>query len=490
MKIKAVIVGSFLLSFGWLFAQNEDDALRYSMSYFGGSARNAATAGGLSALGGDFANASQNPAGLGRLTKNNFSFTQNVEVPFVLTDYNGTQNSSKRVAYNISNISYIRAYKLDPKRFNNWQSLQIGLGVNRVKSFNDSVRYSGVSDSSILHSFIKEAEGVSTSFIYDALPFTAGLAYDVFAIDPGPDNTYITKFDNGLANHTRRLRRKGGMTEFSLLTVSGNYANKLLLGASVNFIHTRYNEFFRHKEVYQDTSLWLNEINYTGELDITGRGLNLRVGAIYMPVPQFRLGVAVETPTTMWMSDYWTNNMTSQTADGEKFVLNEFVPTGAYDYKVRTPFKTNISAVGISEYGSIGFEVEYVDYRMAKLSSRRFSDAPYDFAAENTQINNIYRSIVNIKTGIEARITKQLYARGGFAYFGSPYTEASGNNMDPTLFITGGAGYNFGIMYMDFAYVLQGRTEDYYAYDPTVGGSRATFRNRNSQIMLTLGARF
>ncbi|MCB9223433.1 MAG: outer membrane protein transport protein [Crocinitomicaceae bacterium] len=491
MRVKLFLVGSFLLSFGAVFSQNEDDALRYSLSFFGGTARNSATAGGLTALGGDFANASQNPAGLGRLTKSNFSFTQNLEIPYATTNFYGSANSDFRVTYNLSNISYVKAYTLDPDKFNGWRSLQMGLGMNRKRSYNDSITYSGIADSSILHSFIREANGISTTFIYDALPFTAGLAYDTYAIDPLPDNTYTTQFSNGTAFHERRLKRKGGITEFSLLTLSGNYANKLLLGGSVNFVYAKYSETFRHKETYQDTSLWLNEIEYTGQLDIKGRGLNLRLGAIYMPTEQLRFGLAVETPTALWMNDYWTNNMTSQTKDGEKYVLAEYVPTGAYDYKIRTPFKANVSAAAVvNDLGSVGVEVEYIDYRMAKIMSKKFSDSPYSFAAENTQIDNIYKSCVNIKFGIEGRINKQLYARGGFAYYGTPYKAASGNSQDPMLFITGGAGYNFGTLYIDMAYVLMSRKEEYYAYDPTINGSHATFYNRNSQVLLTIGARF
>ena len=442
-------------------------------------------------MGGDFANALQNPAGLGRLTKSNFSFTQNLEIPYVKTDFYGSQNSSFRLTYNFSNLSYVKAYKIDPDKFKGWTSIQIGLGMNRKKSYNDSIRYSGLADSSILHSFIQDANGVSTADIYDVLPFTAGLAYDTYAIDEASNNTYTTKFNSGQAYHKRMLRRKGGITEYSLLTVSGNYKNKLLLGGSINYLRSKYSEVFKHQETYQDSSLWLHSIDYTGKTDIMGKGINLRVGAIYMPVEQFRVGVAVETPTAFWMSDTWTNNMTSETNDGTKSVLKEYVPYGQYKYKIRTPFKANVSAAAvIKNIGSAGLEVEYVDYRSAKIMSRKNSSAPYSFAAENTQIDNLYKSVVNIKFGLEGRITNQIYARGGFAYYGSPYKANSGNNLDPILFITGGAGYNFGLIYMDLAYVMQIMNQDYYAYNPTINGSHATFNNRNSQVMLTIGVRF
>lgn len=484
-----------LLIFGSVapaYTQNEDDALRLSMSYFGGSARNMATAGALSAMGGDFSFAGQNPAGLGRFTKSNFSFTPNIELPSTQATFNGNSTTSNGANLNIGNVSYIKAYELDPNQFNNWYSVQMGIGMNRVKSFNDEIEYNGSSDSSILHSFIKEANGTPQAFIYSDHAFTAGLAYDVYAIDPGAfDGEYTTQFQQGLAQHKRVIQRKGGINEFNLFTISGNYANKLLVGASFNGILTSYTEYLDHEESYVDSLNYLKSIDYTGELDIRGRGLNARIGAIYMPVESVRLGLAVETPTLFWMKDYWTNNMTAVDGSGAKFVESEFVPSGSYEYKIRTPFKANFSAAYVhKKFGTIGGEVEYVDYRSAKLNDRRNTLFPYDFAAENTQIRNIYKSVINFKIGAEGRITKRLYARAGYAYYGTPYTQESGNAQTPVSFITGGAGYNFGIVYLDAAYVLQSRREDYYAYDPTISGSYSSFDVKNSQIVLTIGARF
>ncbi|MBD3635787.1 MAG: outer membrane protein transport protein [Crocinitomicaceae bacterium] len=488
----AVIIALAVLSSGMSYGQNEEDALRYSMTYFGGSARNMSSAGALSAMGGDFGNAGQNPAGLGRLTKSQFSFTPYLEIPSVTSDFNGNEIKSNRVTASFGNLSYVKAYQLDPNKFNNWYSVQIGIGFNRIRSFQDSLAYNGVSDSSILHSFIREANGTPQALIYDYHPFTAGLAYDVYAIDPGAtDGEYTTQFQNGNAEHSRWIKRTGGITEFNVITVSGNYANKLLIGGSLNYVRASYSETMKHVEVYNDSTNWLNWTRYTGQLDITGNGLNVRLGAIYMPIPEFRIGVAVETPTAYLMKDFWTNNMRAGTDAGEKFVESQFVPTGSYEYKIRTPFKANMSAaLVLKKFGSVGAEIEYVDYTNAKLKSRTITSAPYDFAAENLQIDNIYRPTVNTKIGVEGRITKQLYVRGGFAYYGSPYKASSGNNQNPILFYTGGAGYNFGIMYLDMAYVLQSRKEDYYAYDPTIPGSHATFNVKNSQVVVTVGARF
>ena len=487
MKLRVLIVTLILGATS--FAQNEEDALRYSLTYFGGTARNMGYAGALSALGGDFSNAAQNPAGLGRMTKSNFSFTQNVEVNHVNTSFVGENTKATVANYNFGNLSYVKAYELNPNTFKNWYSVQIGIGMTRVKSFNQEMTYAGTTDSSILHSFANEAYGTPENAIYDWHPFTAALAYETYAIDPGPNNTYTTQFSSGQAEQKREIYRSGGVTEYNLLTVSGNYANKLLVGASFNYIRTKYKEVYKHTENYTDESLWIKDIVYQGDLDILGNGVNARLGVIYMPKPSMRVGLAIETPTFNMMSDSWWNDMATNTGDG---VLKPFeAPTGDYQYNVITPFKANASfAAVIKKYGSVGAEIEFVDYSGAKLSDKREASAPYSFNNENAQIDNIYRSVLNAKVGVEARFTPQLYGRLGYAMYGSPYTRESGNNTTPIQFFTAGVGYNFGIVYLDMAYVLQKRNEDYYAYDPAVNGSFSNMNISNSRISFSIGARF
>lgn len=472
-------------------AQNEDDALRYSQTFFGGSARNSGMAGAMSAFGGDFSVVTQNPAGLGRFSKSNFSATLNVESLMTNADFNGNLRTDNGMNANLSNLSYVRAYDLTKnKRFKDWYTVQLGMGVTRIKSFNQRIEYSGVADSSILHSFIREAEGTPEENIYDYHPFTAGLAYEVFAIDPLPDGGYSTAFNAGEAIHNRTIVRSGGMTEYSF-SLSANYKNKLLLGGSLNFTRVKYDENFTHSESFPDTSVWLNGITYTGDLDIDGWGYGLRVGAIYMPMDWLNVGFSAQLPTLYRMTDLWSNNMISQTDDGPYYTNPEFLPAGKYDYTVRTPFKANGSiGIVLSKFGSIGAEVEYVDYGSAVLNDRRFSSAPYSFINENAQIENIYRSVFNTRVGAELKVTQKMYIRGGFAYYGSPFKEGKGNELTPTLFYTGGVGYNWGLVYADVACVIRNSQEAYYAYDPTIDGSRTDLDFRNAQFRFSLGLRF
>lgn len=479
-----------LLAWQWVSAQNEDDALRYSFTLIGGSARNVGTAGAFSAVGGDYSIVSSNPAGLGRFKKHNFSFTQAYEMPYVVSDYYGNKKSSFTGAYKISNLSYIKAYNLDPDKFHNWYGVQMGLGYNRILSFHESMDYEGVQDTSILHSFIKMANGTTPDNIYSAFPFDAGLAYDTYALDPGPGNTYTTDFTSGTTTHHRTIHRKGGMGEYSF-TLSGNYNNKLLVGGTFNITRVKYHEQFEHREVFSDSALWLQDIRYVYDLAIEGAGYGARLGLIYMPIDNIRFGFSVQSPTLFKLSDVWSATMYTNTDSGLKYVSDENIPVGNFRYRVQTPLRANFSFGYIfKKNASIGLDVEMVDYSGAILSTSKFSETPYLFLAENAQIENIYRTTCNYKVGGEVRLKSQVYVRAGYAQYGSPFKPEKNISNDPVRIFTSGIGYNFGIFYVDGAVLVQQKKSQYYAYDPVMSGSHVSFNHYNTSLLVTLGFRF
>lgn len=485
-------LGVWCLVFGTqvAFGQNEDDALRYSQIYFGGSARSISTAGSFGAVGGDYSVVSTNPAGLGRFRKHNFSFSQAIELPSAKTSFYGTDTKSNGGQYKISNLSYVKTYNLDPTKFNKWYGVQLGIGYNRIHSFEETVEYNGTADSSILHSFIQRANGTSPDNIYSYFPFDAGLAYDTYAIDPASNNTYVTDFTSGQAIHNRSIYRSGGMGEYSF-TLSGNYANKLLLGGTFNVTRLKYSENYEHREAFTDSSLWIRDIRYLYNLDIEGWGYGARVGAIVMPADWIRVGFSVQSPTFFRNKDIWNANMFTDSDDGLKYVAEENVPHGSFDYNVQTPMRANFN-LGLvhKKIGSLGVDVEYVDHSGSVLSSKKFSEAPYSFISENAQIKNLYRSSINFRIGAEARINSQLYARAGFAHFTSAFKTGKGNIQYPTNFFTGGLGYNFGMFYIDAAVMVRKNKADYYAYDPTMNGSHSLINYSNTSLIFSAGFRF
>jgi len=474
-----------------VIAQTEEDALRYSQNYFGGSAKNNSTAGALSAIGGDFSTTSQNPSSMARFNKNNFLFTPIVVTTNSKSDFYGNTDKSSSKNVKIGNVSYLKSYKLAPEKYNGWISIQMGAGYNRINSFENSNRYSGELDSSILDYFTSSANGTHTDNIYAFFPYTAGLAYDTYAIDPDTLNSYSSGIHSGNAIHNRYISSSGSMGEYSV-AMSGNYKNKFYIGGTLNAIKVNYRTNFIHTEEFTaKDSLFLNGIKYVGNLGTEGWGYNAKIGFTYLATSQLSFGLALHSPTLFTLTDNWGNDMVSMTDNGKLTIADQNKPTGEYKYNLLTPIKTILSAgYIIKKKATIGAEVEVINYRDAQLSSIKNGDSFYSFSDENNQTKNIYQARVNYKIGGEYRINPMIYVRGGYAYYSSPYTKASEVNTSATQFITAGAGLNFGEFYFDFAVVSKHLSYDYYAYNPILKGSKSSFRTQELNFSASLGIRF
>jgi len=483
------------LLIGTVYGQNEEDALRYSTDAIGGTARNMSMAGSMTALGGDFSAALQNPASMGKFNKGNFSFTPFVEHNLTKSSYQGNDLNRNRTNLKLGNISLLKAYQLKPQLNGGWISMQLGAGYNRTQTYNERFRYSGTSETSIIDYFTNEAYGINEEDISGTYGYSSGLAYLTFAIDPDLDDnntTYYESAKSGASLQNRSVESEGGMGEFNFV-MSGNYKNKLLVGGSINIVTLEYYTSFDHLETFDQESSFINSIRYTGYLDSEGTGINAKLGAIYIPIEFIRLGLAVETPTRLSMTEYFGNDMITDDDISINTLGNSGgAPTGSFDYIIRTPAKANVSlALLFKKIGSLSAEVEIVDYSLAHMKSLRNSGANfYPFQDENDQIENLYRTAFNIKIGAEARLTQQLYLRGGYAQFESAYKPEKEIFNPSVQFFTGGIGYNFGNTYVDFATVVKHSQNDYHAYDPTLNGSTARIDQFKTQYALTFGYRF
>ncbi len=475
-------------------AQNEEDVLRYSSESLGGTARNMGMAGAMSALGGDFSVVTQNPAALGRFNKNNFSFTSFIERNGTTTNYQGNTNKTGITNLRLGNISLLKSYQLAPKQSKDWVSVQMGAGFNRTQSFNQSFSYSGDSETSIIDYFISEADGVSENNLTSVYGYSSGLAYLTYAIDPtiNDDNTTsYTSGKSGESTQSRSVSMEGGMGEFNF-AMSGNFRNKLLIGGSFNVATLQYYTRFDHKEVFNDETSLIHQIDYNGYIDTRGTGINLRVGAIFMPSDFFRIGAAIETPTRYSMRESYGNDMITHDYLGTNTLTNDpAAPTGSFDYIIRSPLKTNFSAGFVfKKLASISVELEMVDYGSSQIKSTRRNQNLYSFKTENDQIKNLYTTSYNLKFGGEVRVTPNVYLRGGYAQFQSAYKPEK-QIFDPSVeFYTGGIGYNFGSVYLDFATVFRKSYSNYHAYHPDMEGSTARVEQLKSQYVLTFGYRF
>ena len=487
----------FLLIGGasYVNAQNEEDALRYSQESLGGTARNMSMAGAMTAMGGDYSSTLKNPAAAGRFSKNNFSLTSFVETNTTNALFEKNNRSTTRNDFKLGNLSYLKVYNLNPNKYNGWAGVQLGVGYNRKQNFSNNFSYSGESEGSLVDYYIAEAGNSSPQTISNQYARSSGLAYFNFVIDPFFTNTDSSEYSYtsgavGKSTHQRTVSAQGGMGEINF-SLSGNYKNKLLLGGSLNIVTLNYETDFSHQETFSDELTWIEEINNSGYLDVTGRGINARIGMIYIPKDFVRFGASIETPTRLSITEESNTFLSNRTSTD--YFDTTLVGPNISEFIVRTPVRANFS-IGLvhKKLGSIGAEIEYVDYSSLNMKSAPNVSGPafYSYEAENNQIKNLYQSTFNLKLGAEARINKQLYLRGGYAMFGSAYKPEKGVISNARSHYTGGVGFNFGEVYLDFATIFSRQSFEHYAYLPEINGSTSNITNENRQFVLTFGYRF
>jgi len=115
MKKISLIALISLISIITVNAQNEVDALRYSQTTFGGTARSMAMGGAFGALGADFSSLSTNPAGIAMYKKSEFTLTPSFYRGKTSSSFYGTSNDDSKYNLNISNVGLVIAFEPNKK---------------------------------------------------------------------------------------------------------------------------------------------------------------------------------------------------------------------------------------------------------------------------------------------------------------------------------------------------------------------------------------
>ena len=452
-----------LISFGvlsghTLFAQDETDALRYSFLQPQGTARSIGIGSALGSVGGDFSSLSVNPAGIGIYRKSEFMFTPSL----MLNNSSSGSDGGNGAHFSFSNVGVVWTSAARGRRYDRspWKSVSFGFGINRMADFTRDVTYGGTNtnssgslvfqnDANNLHYDINpdNFSGNSLaylgyqSYLFDTATLSGGFPGYLSNINPSataPINQYTT------------IKERGGISEL-VFTLGGNYQEHLMLGATVGLPVVNYtrDKTFQESGLAAASGGYLNSFRYTENLRTSGLGVNLKLGAIYKPNDNFRIGAAVHTPSYIALSDVQDQQVESNvTGIG---VVSVSATQNQYNYAITTPWRGVASATAIlGKYGFVTADYEYVDY-----SSTRFTFDDVDADAErqiNSNIRNTYQGASNIRLGAEARLDA-LALRAGFGYYGNPYkSSVSGDGEHYDL----SAGIGFRSKrgaFVDFAFV-------------------------------------
>lgn len=485
-------------------AQNEVDALRYSQIFHGGTARYVGMGGAFGALGADLSVASTNPAGLGRFSQNQATFTLSNINTNSTTSFSGTETNSGRNAVRVDNLGILFSSNKEGKG-KGWRSTQFAFTYNRLADFTSNRFYSGENYNSLLEGFAAQGNGIPSDLIYDYNPFTTAMGWYTYAIDDIPeangDTYYAPRLTQGNMLHDRRIQTRGGISEYSL-AFAGNYLNKWYIGGSINFQNTRYFENYSHSEELLDPSAEdrffpgidgtsLRSFTYNWEQTSKGTGVNVKLGAIYAPIDEFRIGLAFHTPTVMRFKDTFRAGMNATHENDYYEVPSNVEPVGEFSYRFSNPLRTILSAGYVfMRRLAVNAEVELANYGWGKYRNSSDVLMQVDWTQENQTIRNMYRSTLNLRAGVEFAVTPELFVRGGFAYYPSPYDKSITNQGGDHMFYSAGLGYRWRSIFLDAGYRFHQTKIDYYAFNPGDITNLALINENKHQIMFTVGVRF
>ena len=335
MKRNIFIALAVLGATGTLWAQNETQALRYSMINPFGTARFAAQGGANAALGGDLSAIYVNPAGLGMYRSAELSFSPSLYWVNTESNYQGKHVDDSRLRFNVGSLGYVSTSRNQGSAIR----ASFAIGYNTLANFNQRMTLSspeGAANSSMLDEFVWRAneDPENLSPFYEQVAFDANL----LPIDEtGEHLNYIQDGGYGQTN-TRYVEQTGYIGEYSL---SGAliFSDLLYFGATMGIHSLNFSEDIYHTEtdpgaqVANIDSYRFSELNST-----SGWGYTMRLGMIIRPMQLLRFGATFQLPTYYRLTDEkYTSAASSWDLSSGIVDASATSPVGYYDYKLKSP---------------------------------------------------------------------------------------------------------------------------------------------------------
>jgi hypothetical protein len=486
------------LNIAAVHAQTASDALRFSyIPNYGGTARTVGVGGAMGALGGDFATVSMNPAGLATYRMSEFTFTPAFHGARAKSELlnSGTAAATQRNSnFATDNLGLVFAHQ---PRNSKWKTVNYSFGYNRFQDFSSSTFYEGTTRGSMTARW-RDAANINKNFD----PFEGALAVETDAIYKGllpgsRDSIWITDFDADPSKTVYKnqvVETSGSLGEMSF-ALAGNYDEKLQLGLTVGLPILRYSESKIYTEADKANQIeYFDKMQYDQNLTTTGgnlvSGVNIKLGAIVRPTQFLRVGLAVHSPTTLWLNDRYDATLTySYTTKSGKFYDPEAKsPDGDTDYKLTTPWRALGSLAFL--FGKSGFlsaDVEWADYSKANFGYNK------EYISEQNDVNRViterYKSAINARFGGEYAFDI-FRLRAGVGLNTSPRTDKDFVNMT----YSAGAGLRGKSFFMDLGWQTRTQKENYTPYKLVESQANLEQNITNAYVfndfLLTFGIRF
>ncbi len=483
MKRTGIILSIFLTS-TIVYCQGVYEGLLSTRSITGGTARSLSMSGSFGALGGDASVASTNPAGLGVMRKSVFTISPGLYYSTTNADYDGISNEDYEYKFVLDNLSYIFSSNTGNKE--GLVGFNFGLGYNKLNNFSQRILIGPkTASSSLLDEFTYFYNINEASEFYEWLAEDANLIfYDTVYNEWASD---FTDSDYGQVLE-KTITRDGYLGEYHL-SFASNISNILYVGATIGFQRLEYSERTSHFENdVNDLIPVTTSFDFRDQVNLEGKGVNMKLGVLVKPIDFLRLGAAIHLPTKMKLDyNFYTDISSVLVFDDGIERNNASSPDSRVNFQTITPLK-GLFSMGLvfGKYGLLNVDYEYVDYTKMRIrsSDESFSDV-------NRSIQNELVETGNLKIGGEFNLG-MLALRAGFAHYGDPFAVSHFNSGQFQNSFSGGLGYRNKDFFIDFGMMFYNKDEKHSLYYNSAldMDETASFNTNFVKILTTIGFKF
>lgn len=474
-------------------AQFADDALLFSQTQWGSSARVMGFGGVQNSLGGDVSSIASNPAGLGFYNRSEFSVSPLLSISNASSEYFGGVGNALKGNFTLGQMGLVINNSKDDIQKGLWRGGSFGISFSRINNFNNSLRVEGSNVSGDIAQYtLDQANGQISYPEIGAVNDLIKWAYDHYLINPdSPDpdgDTYYAFVGEQLPYQEISIKNSGWQKQWTF-AYGANYNDRVYLGANVGISSVDYSSNRTITENFQGDSLLSNVLSE--RYRTTGSGLNASLGVIARPLDFVTIGVSYATPTLYQLKSEYTEGLVSNYNEGYYFAAEDYTfpsqlssSSDVYisNYTQKTPGKLTVGATAfIGKSGFISADVDMVNYGMSQLFADDFS-----VSEDNAYIKSTFDQVLNYRVGGEYRLDMFRF-RAGVAYYGDPYDEAVDDIDRSRLQISGGLGIKTPDYFVDLA-VVSSQTESYYSPFGYANGAINTLKNTTA--LLTVGFTF
>ena len=511
------------------------DASTTQFSY--GTARSAAMAGAMTSLGADASSMSINPAGMGMYRSNEIAFTPMMTFSRSKTNAAPFEGNSKN-KFAVGNFSMVAKLR---ESSTGVTAINMGLSYNRLTDFNYKYSFSSAGaagNASIADVFAGQltAGHLTAQMFKNSYDGSGAFRWDRF--DPtlwGATLGYKTGLvnesngiwgrdmiaDNAAVNSAATVESSGSAGEW-VWSLGINFNSKFYLGFSLGATTLSRERHIYYGENYNYTSepalnYRMDYFNYDQVTKMKGTGVNFKIGAIYRPLENLRVGVAFHTPTYYNITYSYQGGMTSEVKalnnvddyklDNQGYIRPEFseqtvllVDDGDYSWAYTTPTRL---LIGLS--GTLFKQlILSVDYERDWYNTMRLKDSPYG-ALYKGYIKDTFKGSNTLRVGAEWRFIPQMALRMGYGIWGGEFGSGLKDNKvvysSPVTYQSEYMSAGIGIaisrrVSIDVTYqYCNNKTTPYktfYGYDDSVDFASPTFETSIARhnAMMTLAVHF